>query len=85
MYRTQIQIREDQAKKLKEMAAEYNISVAELIRQSIDLLIESDHELTPAEKRERAAAIVGIAASGIIDLSINHDDYLAEIYGDVGT
>ncbi len=42
MYRTQIQIREDQSKQLKEMAAEYNISVAELIRQSIDLLIESE-------------------------------------------
>lgn len=85
MYRTQIQLREDQSKKLKEMAAEYNVSVAELIRQSIDLLIESDHELTQAEKRKRATVIVGIAESGVTDLSTNHDDYLVEIYGEVGT
>ncbi|MCZ7671878.1 MAG: ribbon-helix-helix protein, CopG family [Chloroflexi bacterium] len=49
MYRTQIQLREDQAKTLKEMAAEYNVSVAELIRQSVDMLIQSDPELTQAE------------------------------------
>jgi hypothetical protein len=85
MYRTQIQIREDQSKKLKEMAAEYNISVAELIRQSIDLLIESNYELTTAEKRKRAEAIIGIYKSDVTDLSTNHDAYLAEIYGEVGT
>jgi hypothetical protein len=85
MYRTQIQIREDQSKKLKEMAAEYNVSVAELVRQSIDLLIESNHELTQAEKRKRAESIVGIYKSDVTDLSTNHDHYLAEIYGEVGT
>ena len=85
MYRTQIQLREDQAKTLKEMAAEYDVSVAELIRQSIDMLIESNHELTPTKKREQAATLVGIATSGVTDLSTNHDQYLAEIYGEVGT
>jgi hypothetical protein len=85
MYRTQIQLREDQAKTLKEMAAEYNVSVAELIRQSVDMLIQSDPELTQAEKRKRAAAIIGIYESGVTDLSINHDKYLAEIYGEVGS
>ncbi len=85
MYRTQIQLREDQAKTLKEMAAEYNVSVAELIRQSVDMLIQSDPELTQAEKRQRATEIIGIADSSLDDLSINHDKYLAEIYGEVGT
>lgn len=84
MYRTQIQLREDQVQTLKEMAAEYNVSVAELIRQSVDMLIQSGDELTQAEKRQRATEIIGIADSGVDDLSINHDKYLAEIYGEVG-
>lgn len=85
MYRTQIQLREDQSKKLKEMAAEYNVSVAELIRQSVDMLIQSGDELTKAEKRKRAASIVGLYKSDVTDLAVNHDKYLAEIYGEVGT
>ena len=85
MYRTQIQLREDQSKKLKEMAAKYNVSVAELIRQSIDMLIQSGDELTQAEKRKRALNIIGIGDSGLGDLSINHDKYLAEIYGETGS
>jgi hypothetical protein len=85
MYRTQIQLREDQSKKLKELAAEYNVSVAELIRQSVDMFIQSGSELTQEEKRKRALEIIGLGDSGLDDLSINHDKYLAEIYSEVGT
>lgn len=84
MLRTQIQLREDQSRKLKEMAAEYDVSVAELIRQGIDLLIQSSPEATLEEKRLRATAVIGIADSGITDLATNHDHYLDEAYGDFG-
>jgi hypothetical protein len=84
MLRTQIQLREDQSKKLKEMAAQYDVSVAELIRQSVDLLLQSNEEITWEEKVKRATAVIGIAESGVTDLSINHDEYLVEAYGDFG-
>jgi hypothetical protein len=84
MYRTQIQIREDQSKKLKEMAAEYNISVAELIRQSIDLLIDQkSDDLTIEERWQQTFSIKGKYASDVTDLSTNHDKYLAEAYATV--
>ena len=34
------------------------------------------------ERRRRALAIVGAFSSGVDDLSINHDHYLAEAYAD---
>jgi hypothetical protein len=84
MYRTQIQIREDQPKKLKEMAAEYNVSVAELVRQSIDLLIDQKgNDLTIEERWQQTFSIKGKYASDVTDLSTNHDKYLAEAYGAV--
>ncbi|MBE2220214.1 MAG: CopG family transcriptional regulator [Anaerolineae bacterium] len=84
MYRTQIQLREDQSKKLKEMAAEYNVSVAELIRQSIDMLIEQESDdLTIEERWQQTFSIMGKYASDVADLSTNHDKYLAEAYATV--
>ena len=42
MIRTQIQLEEKQYKTLKEMAAEYNVSMATLIRQSVDKFIQEE-------------------------------------------
>ena len=82
MYRTQIQLREDQSKKLKEMAAEYNVSVAELIRQSIDMLIDQkSDDLTIEERWQQTFSVKGKYASDVTDLSTNHDKYLVEAYG----
>jgi hypothetical protein len=40
MIRTQIQLTEEQARRLKAMAAERGTSVAELIRQGVDDLLQ---------------------------------------------
>jgi hypothetical protein len=32
------------------------------------------------EKRRRALSIIGIASSGLTDLSTNHDYYLAQVF-----
>jgi len=82
MIRTQIQLTEEQAQRLRSIALERGVSVAELIRQSIDLYIQSSMQPTPAEKRLRALSIAGIGASGRTDLSTEHDRYLAEAYED---
>ena len=84
MIRTQIQLTEEQSRVLKAMALEENVSVAELIRRSIDRYIRSANRPTLDEKRRRALAVVGKFSSDVTDLSTNHDHYLAEAYGDFG-
>jgi hypothetical protein len=60
------------------------VSVAELIRQSIDHFIRVADEPTLDEKYERALSIAGKYASEVSDLGANHDQYLIEVYGDFG-
>lgn len=83
MVRTQIQLTPEQSEFLKEMALKQGISVAELIRQSVDNYIRSVNRLSLEEKRARALAMVGVASSGMTDLGEAHDRYLAEAYEDV--
>lgn len=82
MIRAQIQLTEEQSKTLKAMSLEKGVSIAELIRRSIDSYIRSIHQLTEAEKRRRALSVVGLVSSGETDLATNHDRYLAGVFGD---
>lgn len=77
MVRTQIQLTEEQARALKEMAAQRGVSMAELIRQAVDRILEEGDQ---AEKWRRALAIIGRYHSGERDISAEHDRYLAEDY-----
>ena len=79
MVRTIIQLTEAQAQQLRGRAREQGVSVSEMIRRSVDLLLR---EPSAQDKiRERAKAAVGFANSGDTDVSVRHDDYLAEAYG----
>jgi len=82
MIRTQIQLEEKQHRVLREMAAEYNVSMATLIRQSVDRFIETEAKPSREELRQRAMDMAGKYhdIEGKTDVSINHDKYLAEIY-----
>lgn len=82
MIRTQIQLTEDQAKKLKEAAARYDVSVAELIRQSVDRYLAADVHPSQETLKKKSLTIIGKYASQKGDISANHDDYLDDIYGD---
>lgn len=77
MVRTQIQLTEDQAKALKKVAARRGVSMAEVIRESVERIIEESER---KEKWQRALAIVGRYRSGLADISVDHDKYLAEEY-----
>ncbi len=79
MVRTQIQLTEEQAAKLKKMAADRHVSLAELIRQGVDVVLRSG-AVSEEEKRERAIAAAGRFRSGKHDVSSRHDEYLAEAY-----
>ena len=80
MIRTQIQLTEEQARRLKALAAERGTSVAELIRQGVDDLLRRAGGPDMEEIRRRAIAVAGRFRSGHSDISTNHDEYLAEAY-----
>jgi post-segregation antitoxin (ccd killing protein) len=80
MVRTQIQLTERQAQQLKALAKERGVSMAELIRQSVDRLLDSQGTVDWEERKRRAIAIAGKFRSDVPDLGVNHDEYLAEAY-----
>jgi hypothetical protein len=84
MVRTQIQLTEEQSRALKALAARRGVSVAELVRQSVDNLVQSSIGLDDKERRRRAVAAAGKFRSGQADIAARHDDYLAKAYARLG-
>ena len=80
MVRTQIQLTENQARCLKALASARGVSMAELIRQSVDSFVRISGGVDLAERKKRAMAIAGRFRSGAGDLAENHDRYLNEAY-----
>jgi hypothetical protein len=80
MVRTQIQLTEEQAKKVKKLAAHRGVSMAEVIRGAVEEVIRSDAGAVPEERRRRALGIVGKFRSGKTDVSGEHDAYLTEAF-----
>jgi Arc/MetJ-type ribon-helix-helix transcriptional regulator len=85
MVRTQIQITEHQAAKLKQLADYQEVSMAELIRRAIDQLLASMNPISDAEQQKLALAFLGQFPDigDATDVSENHDRYLTEIYAQV--
>lgn len=81
MVRTQIQMTEEQVKKLKRLASVEHKSIAELIRQAVDLFVASKRGMDIEERQKRAIAAAGRFHSRLSDLSEAHDRYLAEDFG----
>ena len=67
---------EEQVAALKGLSARTGLSMAELIRRSVDRLVRTPQ--SDEERWKRARAAVGGAHSGHSDVSVNHDRYLAE-------
>ena len=85
MIRTQIQLEENQYRVLKELSAQYQVSVAELVREAVDMLLQTKREagISADERRRRAIAAAGRYHSDLSDLAENHDLYLVQAYGDI--
>jgi len=91
MVRIMVQLTEEQLKALKELAKARKTPVAKLVRESVDQYIATaPTELTYEEKRQRALEFIKQIKEGKFqahdiegktDVSVNHDKYLAEIYG----
>ncbi len=82
MERTQISLEPEQADLLRRLAQERGVSMAHLIRDAVDQAYGSVAAPPSRDERwERAMDAVGCGASGLSDVSAQHDDHLAEIYG----
>lgn len=80
MKRTQIQLTDEQAAKLKRLSGVRHRSMANLIREAVDEYVRSEVVVDEEEKRRRALKAAGCASSGLGDLAEKHDEYLAEIF-----
>ena len=83
MHRMVISLSETQERKLRRVAAARRVSMAATIRNAIDALpdvIDPERE----ELVRRALEVVGKYRSGYSDVSVNHDEHLAEIFMDWG-
>ncbi|MDP2915053.1 MAG: CopG family transcriptional regulator [Candidatus Aminicenantes bacterium] len=80
--RTQIQLDERQAERLKAVAASRGLSMAEWIRRAVDSALLSGGLTNREDQRRRAIAASGRFDSGVTDISVEHDKYLAEAFGD---
>ena len=85
MIRTVIQLTEEQHRILKELAAEYHVSMSEMVRRSVEQMAKNNPKVRSREEiRRRALAAIGFIndPAGPKDLSVNHDYYLEEIYAE---
>ena len=78
MVRTQIQLTEEQARKVKKIAASRGVAMAEVIRDAVEGAVRSNGGTVSEERRKRALEITGKFRSGKKDISKKHDAYLAE-------
>ena len=76
MVRTIIQLTEKQAKELRERAKKERVSMSELVRRGVDMVLTSPRRDEEAIRRAKDA--VGFADFGIPDLSERHEEYFAE-------
>lgn len=81
MIRTQIQLSEEQARRVKAMARRQGVSMAELIRRGLDRLL-AEEEPARARHWSEAEALVGafVDAAAGRDVAARHDAYLDEAY-----
>jgi len=78
MVRTQIQLTENQVRRLRDQARQEGRSMADLIRESVERYINVPTVVDVAESKRRAPEAVGRFRSGYSDIAVNHDRYLAK-------
>ena len=75
--RTQVQLTEEQACGLRALAVQRGVSLAELVREGVEHVLE---ESKRDELWQRSFQIIGRYTDTANDVSQNHDYYLEEAY-----
>ena len=81
MIRTQIQLTEEQASRVKQIASSRGVPMAEVIRDAVEAAIAAGTGPAFEERCNRALEIAGRFRSGKKDISRKHDSYLTEAFG----
>ncbi len=77
--RLEVVLTGQQASALRELAARRHVSVNELLREEIAGLVGPSESGSDAERWQKALSALGKFRAGVSDLSVRHDDYLAEV------
>jgi hypothetical protein len=80
MVRTQVQLTEEQMQALRELSASTGRSIADLVRQGLELYLGARHQPTRDERIQRALQVAGRFASGRHDIGKEHDRHLADVF-----
>ncbi len=78
--RIQVQLTEQQLKSLRQLSAATGRSLADLIREGVELYLSAQEPASRAEQIERALRVAGKYSSGVQDGSASHDRLLAEAF-----
>jgi hypothetical protein len=82
MVRTQIQLTEEQHRRLKRLADRLGISLSEAVRRCVDDGLARELEGTARIDRVREGrSVIGRFGSGQSDVAERHDDYLTDAFG----
>ncbi len=82
MIRTQVQLTEEQHRRLRQAARSQGVSVAEIVRRCNEKGIQTEIP-DRGEQYARASRIVGKFRdrTDATDVSVNHDNYLEDAFG----
>ena len=78
MRRLQVQLTEEQANHLRQVAESEGTSQAEIVRRALDLHLRRPIQARESAVRARVLELIGAFSSGLSDVSDSHDRYLAE-------
>jgi Arc/MetJ-type ribon-helix-helix transcriptional regulator len=78
MVRAQVQFTEEQLAAVRNVARERRVSVSQVVRDGVDLLLEQHQSPSREELVRRSLEMLDMFGSGTGDVSARHDDYFAE-------
>ena len=76
--RIQVQLTEEQLAALRRLASRRGVSISELVRRGVDILLRGPEAEQDRVQSERARAAAGRFRSGLGDLAEAHDRFLLE-------
>jgi Arc/MetJ-type ribon-helix-helix transcriptional regulator len=80
MVRTQVQLTEHQVRALRQLAVQKKRSLADLVRESVELFLAQESQPDKALRVQRALQAAGRFSSGEASGSSEHDRHLSEAY-----
>lgn len=80
--RKQIQFTAQQARALRREASRRGVSESALVREFVDRALTPTSASPTARQRQRLLRAIGRYRSGLKDMSVAHDRYLADAFAD---